>query len=137
MATIIRDAVGGHGVDVQVESFWVLKPTPPTVDIFMGDPSKGFEARGHGDMAGEDLWTVRVRMNPNDYEQNHRLLLDFADPENDLCIPVALLEEPTLNGHAASTDFRTFSGIRLYIEPDGSNPHIGCEWGFMVIPARS
>jgi hypothetical protein len=137
MADIIRTAVSGNGVDVQVEPFWVLKPTPPTVDVFVGDPSKGNEAAGFGDMAGEDMWTVRVRVGVNDYEENHGLLVDFMDQESNLCVPLALLDEPTLNGHATSLDVRSFSGLRLYPEPDGTPAHIGVEWGFIVIPARS
>lgn len=137
MATIVRDAVQGNGIDVQVEGRMILNPTTPAVDIYPGDPSKSNESRAFGDMAGEDMWTVRVRLSTNDYEENQDILLDFMDEESDLCVPIAILDEPTLNGHASSLDVRSFSGVTQFISVDGITTHIGCQWGFMVIPARS
>jgi hypothetical protein len=137
MATIIRAAVTGHGIDIEVSGRPVLNPTPPAIDIWPGDPSKGNEAAGFGDMAGEDMWTVRLRLAVNDYEANQDLLFNFMDQESDLCVPIALLDEPTLNGYATSLDVRSFSGVVQFVDVNGITTHIGCQWGFLVIPARS
>ena len=73
----------------------------------------------------------------NDYDANQDLLLDFMDEENDLCVPMAVLEEPTLNGHATSMDVRFFSGTTFFQDVPDSPAFIGCQWGFLVIPARA
>ena len=137
MADLVRAAVAGNGVDVQVEPRRVLNPTPPTVDIYVGDPAKGFDAAGFGDMAGEDIYTVRLRVGITDYEENHELLYDFMDEESPLCVPMAILQEDTLNGLVNSIDITSFSGELLFPNLEGTMVHIGCQWGFQVIPARS
>jgi hypothetical protein len=137
MAELIRDAVVATGeVDIQVEPRMILKPTTPSVDVFPGDPAKEFEAAAFGDMAGDDMYTVRARVAVNDYEANQDLLYEFMDEESDLCVPIAILNDPTLGGTAYSVDVRSFSGVVLYPSPDGTVTHIGCQWGFKVIPDR-
>jgi hypothetical protein len=61
------------------------------------------------------------------------------DDESDLSIAAALLDDPTLNGHASSLDVpedrRT--GYVLFPAIDGASVYLGCQWTVVLIPARS
>jgi len=137
MAEKITTAVAANDWDVQVEPRMILNPTPPSVDIFPGDPSSGDDAAGFGDVSGEELFTVRARVAPTDHEANQDILLEFMDDLGDLSIAAAVLDDPTLNGHASGMHMVSKSGYVLEPKLDGSGFHIGCRWVFMVIRAQS
>ena len=127
-------------VDVQVDSRMLLKPTPPSIDVYPADPIRsedvaGFDA-ANGDEGGY-LFNVRARVSPNDHEHQQELLLAFMDDEDDLCVHSAVMADPTLGGHAMSLAWENQSGYVLFPSPDGSVAHIGCIWRFLVVPARS
>lgn len=126
-------------VDVQVEPRMVLKASSPTIDIYPGDPSTEQEMAAFGELDGALLFNVRARVHTVDYEANQDLLLAFMDDvaPDDLSVSAALLDDPTLNGLVSSVHLSSKSGYVLFPAPDGSVSHIGCLWGFLVIPAYS
>jgi hypothetical protein len=137
MASSVRDAISSTGFPVQVERGMILNPTPPTIDIYVTDPAREFSTAAFGDIAGGYQITVRARVTTADNDSGQDLLISFMDDTDDLCIPLALFSDPTLNGKATSMDLVTVSGHRAYETPDPERAHLGCQWDFLVIPAAS
>lgn len=138
MANQIRAAViAVTDVDIQVEGRMVLNPTPPTIDIFPGDSLRDADSAAFDDVNGGYLFTVRARVNTADSEAGQDLLLAFMDDTNALCLALALLDEPTLNGLAASLDVRDPSGYRLFEVPSGEGAYLGFQFTALVIAGES
>lgn len=135
MATNIRTTFASL-VDfpVQVEGRLVASPTPPTVDIYPGDVSRGTDAKAFG-TDGEFLFTVRARVNTNDAEENQDHLLGFMDDVSELSVVAALDTDPTLGGLAASMDYRDPTGYVLY--PYGDSTLLGFQFTAVVVRADS
>ena len=121
-------------MDVQVEPFHVADPSPPTVDMYPGDIARGTEAAAF-DVDGEFLFTVRVRVPGNDVETNLRLLNAFLDDVDELSVPLALYDDPTLGGLATSLDCIDPTGLVLY--PYGGETLPGRQFTCKVIRADS
>jgi acyl-CoA thioesterase len=121
-------------VDVQVEPRMVAAPTPPCVDMYPGDVSRGTEAAAFGSN-GEFLFTVRARVAMNDDVAQQDLLLAFMDDNNPLSIAGALVTDPTLNGLADSLDCVDPTGYTIY--PFGGDQLLGFQFTCRVIRADS
>ena len=135
MADTIRDALASvTDVDVQVEPRMVSAPTPPTVDMYPGDVSRGTDGRAFG-VDGEFLFTVRARVAMNDDVAQQDLLLGMMDEYNGLSVAGALYDEPTLNGLATSLDCIDPTGYVLY--PFGQETLLGFQFTARVIRADS
>lgn len=136
MATLIRSAVASvTDLDVQVEPRMVSAPTPPTVDMYPGDVSRGTDAAAFG-VRGEFLFTVRARVATNDSDAQQDLLLAFMDDLNDLSLAAALETDTTLGGLADSLDCLDPTGYVLY--PYGDHPPLlGFQFTCRVIRADS
>ena len=132
----IRSALASSQIACQVERGMVLNPSPPCVDVYVTDPSRDLSTPGFGDVLGGYQITVRARVLTADNDAGQDLLISFMDDTDDLCIPLFLLDEPSLNGKAASTHLVSVSGHRAYETPDGG-AHLGCQWDWLVTPARS
>lgn len=137
IADAIRAALSTANVAVQVERGMVLNPSPPTVDVYVTDPARDFRTSAMGDMAGGYQITVRARVHTADNDAGQDLLISFMDDTDPLCVPLAALTDPTLDGKAASMDLVAVSGHRAYETPDGEGAHLGCQWDFLVTPART
>ena len=137
MADVIREAVSETTFPIQVERGYVLNPTPPTVDVYVTDPARDFDTAGMGDIGGGYQITVRARVPTADNDSGQDLLISFMDDTDELCIPLAISTDPTLNGLAASTNLVSVSGHRAYETADGRDAHLGCQWDFLITPARS
>ena len=124
------------GETAQVAMGMVLNPSPPTVDVYVTDPARDFSTAAFGDVAGAYQITVRARVQTADNDAGQDLLIAFMDDTDDLCLPLAILDEPTLNGKAASSHLVSISGHRAYETPD-ANAHLGAQWDFLITPARS
>lgn len=135
MADQIRAAMASvTDIDVQVEPRMVSDPTPPTIDMYPGDVSRGTEAAPFGE-EGEHLFTVRARVNENDADANQDLLLAFMDDVNALSIAQALFDDPTLGGLANDLDCIDPTGYVLY--PYGGETLLGFQFTAKVIRAES
>lgn len=136
ITTAVRAELASLTFPIQVERGMVLNPTPPTVDIYVTDPSRDFTTAAYGDVAGAYQITLRARVTTADNDAGQDLLISFMDDTDPLCLPLALLTDPTLNGTAASVDLVSVSGHRAYETPSG-DAHLGAQWDFIVTPARS
>lgn len=121
-------------VAVQVEPRWVTNPTPPTIDIYPGDPSTDPDWRAFGEHIGGELITVRARVDMNDTDAGQDLLLALMDDEDPLSLAQAINEDETLGGLAATLDIRSRSGYVRFIE---SGDHMGYLLSLIIVKARS
>lgn len=122
-------------VDVQVEPRMVINPSPPTIDMWPGDPATDPETAAFGESRGGLLVTVRVRVSPVDHDAGQDLLLAFGDDEDELSLINALTDDPTLNGHG-SLDVQNQSGWNLFPVPNGESL-VGFLIGVEVLKAQS
>lgn len=137
MADQIRDVMEATtDIAVQVEPKMVLLPTPPCIDIYPGDVSRFADSRAFPDDGGYQF-TVRARVTTADTTAGQDLLLAFMDDTNPLCIGLALVDDPTLNGYASSVDIRDVSGYRLFEHPSGDGAYLGFQFTAIVLPAES
>lgn len=136
MAAQIEETLGAliDTYQIQVVPRMVSSPTPPCIDMYPGDVSRGTDAAAFG-ANGEFLFTVRARVNDNDEDGQQDLLLAFMDDMNALSVPMALLDDTTLGGLATSLDCRDPTGFVLY--PLGTESLIGFQFTCMVIRADS
>lgn len=137
MANSIRTAMEATDVDVQVEGRMILNPTPPTVDVYPGDPSIDPALAAFGEELGGELITVRVRVSTADHEAGQDLLLALMDDQDELSLVQAIFDDPTLNGTAASVHIPSRSGYALFPVPAGDGALLGCTFNVVVVKARS
>ena len=76
-------------------------PTPPSIDVYPGDPFRDTPTAGFGQVGGELLFTVRARVTTVDNIAGQNLLLRLMDDEDDISVAGTLMEDQTLNGHAS------------------------------------
>src|SRR5580765_7975305 len=136
MADQIEDQLGAlvETYRIQVIGRMVNSPSPPTIDMYPGDLSRGTDAAAFGTMC-EHLFTVRARVNDNDSSGNQELLLGFMDENNALGIAAALTADTTLGGLATSLDCMDPTGYVTY--PFGDQSLIGFQFTCKVIRADS
>lgn len=137
MQSTIEAAYASGDLDVQVERRFLLSPSPPSIDIYPGDPARDEDSAAFDDVSGAYLFTVRTRIHTAAYDETYDWLLATMDDEDDLCLPLVLLDEPTLNGHASSIDVREATGLRAYEHPSGEGALLGWQFTAVVIPAKS
>lgn len=130
------DALAPDTIYVQVEPRMVINPTPPCIDLYPGASSRDRDTAAFDDDGGY-LFTVRARVSTADNEAGQDLLLRFMDDTDDMCIAVALLDEPTLNGYASSLDVRDTTGYQLYESTGGEGALLGFQFTTMVLAASS
>lgn len=99
-------------LDVQVEPRLVFNPTPPTIDIMPNTPARDPDTEGMGDVHGAYRFFVRLRV-AGDEEAQQELLYAAMDETDDLCLALALLDEPTLNGYADSVNVEAPTGFEI------------------------
>lgn len=141
LADTIREALSGNGVDLQVEPRLVLYPTPITIDIYPGHPSRDPEPQGFAapdDDPGAVRLTVRARVPNADIDAGQDLLLGLMDEEDPLCLPLAVLEDTTLNGHAAQvTVADEYPSFEQFPDASGLGAYIGLRFLVTVYKAQS
>lgn len=142
MASAIRTVLDtSTDWDFQVEPRMVLSPTPPSVDMFPGDPATDQEIAAFGqflaDMNAGYMVNVRARVAPTDHDAGQDVLLALSDPEDDLCLVQALYDDPTLGGHVADVSLVSETGFTVFTDLDPTKVYLGILWRFLVVPARS
>lgn len=112
----IADEIDG----LQVVPYMNLNPTPPSLDLYPGDPFQ----TGAGFGAGESqvFFAVRARVSTADQEAGQKLLLRLLDPGDAASVEAALEDVATVVPEGVS-------GFREYLEDTASNGRLlGCEW---------
>lgn len=137
MAAQIRAALAGADMAVQVEPRMVIAPSPLTVDIYPADVARDSQSAAFNDVNGGYLFTVRSRINTPDFDAAYDVLMQTMDDQDDLCIPLALLDDPTLNGNAQTLDVLDPTGLRAYERVDSTGADLGWQFTVNVIAAKS
>lgn len=138
MADTIRNVIDGvTDVQVQIEPRMVLSPTPPTIDMFPGDPSNDQTLAGFAEELGAEVITVRARVQTPDSNAGQDLLLALMDDEDPLSLVAALNDDRTLGGLASDIWCRSRSGYVVIPDLSGEGAYLGCLFQYLVIKARS
>lgn len=136
MADQIRDALDISPLTVQVEPTYILNPSPLTIDLYPADLTLDSPTASYGDLGGYII-TARARINTSDFDAAYDVLLSLLDDQDILSLVQALYDDATLGGITMDVDLREQTGLRAYEHPSGEGAHLGCQWTFVAIPARS
>lgn len=112
-------------------------PTPPCIDIYPGDPFDSQDEAGFQQADGSYVFTVRGRVNTADHEAGQDTLLGWMDFLSSSSVDALLEDDQSLNGYASSVVVQACSGFRHYIDANGQQAHLGCEWRVKVLPVTS
>ena len=117
--------------DLQVYAGWLPTPSPPSVEVFPGDPFQ--EAEGFS-KAKRLFWTVRARVAMTDTDSGQSLLLQLLEPDGPTSVEAALCWDG-LGGLVDSVSVAegTPSGFREYTDGDFPGRLLGCEWRVEVM----
>lgn len=138
MAAKIDAVLVSEFPEAQVHGRRQFSPTPPSIDIYPGDPFRDSTdgTAGFQDVNGALIATVRARVNTADNFAGQELLLRLMDEEDDISVAAALMDDQTLNGLASSVSVDGNSGYLQYID-SGAQPFLGCEWRVRVLRVYS
>ena len=121
--------------DLQLYPYLNINPTPPSIDVYPGDPFQewlGFDKTGQRER--KLFFTVRARVSTADQEDGQKLLLEFLDPNGG--VEDALATDHTLGGAVSDCGVveEGVTGIRQYVTdtPTGQSL-LGCEWRVQVL----
>jgi hypothetical protein len=89
-----------------------LNPTPPSIDVYPGDPFVDDAGAGFTDLDGSVYFTVRARVSTADSYAGQELLLAFMDSGGPLSVQAALAADDTLNGLASQVVVEGPTGTR-------------------------
>ena len=103
--------------EVQVVGRRNFNPTPPSIDIYPGDPFRDTPSAGFTETGGELLLTVRARVSTVDNIAGQELLLRLMDDEDAIGVASTLMEDQTLNGLASSVYVEGQHGLRPVPRP--------------------
>jgi hypothetical protein len=137
IAETLESAYSAVNIKIQVEPRLIVNPTPPTIDIYPGDPPRETATAGFGDIAGGVVFTIRARVRTADHVAGQDLLIAFMDDEDDLCVARPLMDEPTLGGLAHGVFVEPPTGYGLYPDPGGEGALLGCQWRVTVLNVTS
>lgn len=119
--------------DLQIYPYWLANPTPPTIDIYPGDPFQDGAGFGGGKAC---FFTVRARVSTADQDAGQQGLLQMLDPEAATSVEGALTADQTLGGLVDSVAVvpEGTSGYREYLADTAVNGRLlGVEWRLEVL----
>jgi hypothetical protein len=112
----------GEIPELQIYPYYNSNPTPPSIDVYPGDPFQ--QATGFG-VGNSRVWfTVRARVSIADPVAGNQLLLRLLDPNDTVSVEAALAEAETAVIDAIEG---SVSGFRRYAD-DAGDGLLGCEW---------
>jgi hypothetical protein len=120
----------------QVYPRLIWNPTPPTIDIYPGDPSRDPESAAFHDLDGGYLFTIRARVGTPDNEAGQNLLLAMLDDGDPLSIRAALDADPHLGGLGRIGPAGT-TGYLFFPAANNEGAWLGAQWTVLVTPAHS
>jgi len=105
---------------LQVYGYFNDNPTPPSLDVYPGDPFQNGAAFGVPSTLV--YFTVRARVGTGDLEAAQQLLLRLLDVQDEASVEAALQDVATVTQEGVS-------GLRQYAEDSGASERmLGCEW---------
>jgi hypothetical protein len=119
---------------LQVDGRLVANPTPPSIDIYPGEPFQ--EAHSYGPGNNSLFFSVRARVHTGDHEAGQDLLLSMMDPAEPVSVLQAITSDETLGGIV--DDLAVVEGPSSfgYFQDPGStdNRLLGCIWRVQILP---
>lgn len=118
---------------IQIEPRFVTNPTPPTLDVYPGDPFQ--TGIGFGDANNEIRLTIRARINTPDEDAAYDVLLSLVDPSGGASVALAVASDRTLNGKVENV--ATIEGpsqFGIFQDLTGQGAYLGCTWTLTVTP---
>lgn len=131
LADQIRDTLTPVVGDMQVEGYMLANPSPPSIDIYPGDPSG--EQIAYDYTSQELLLTVRVRVSSADSLAGQELLLSMIDPRNPNSIGAAIAANKTLDGTVGAVLPLGASGYTRWPDPGGEGELLGAQLQVRVL----
>jgi len=105
---------------LQVYGWLNTNPTPPSLDVYPGDPFQTGAAFGVANP--QVFFTVRGRVSTADTEAGQQLLLRMLDPQDPASVEAALQDVVSVTPDGVS-------GFREYVDDAATNGRLlGCEW---------
>lgn len=127
-------------VEFQVTGRRNFNPTPPSIDIYPGDPFRDATdaTAGFSETGGMLYLTVRARVTTVDNQAGQDLLLRLMDDEDDISVAANLMDDQQLGGFVSSVYVDGNSGYIQYIEGGTEGGALlGCEWRVRVFRVLS
>jgi hypothetical protein len=114
------ETIAGEVDGLQVVPYMNVNPTPPSLDLYPGDPFQTGAGMGVGQ--SQVFFTIRARVSTADTEAGQKLLLRMLDPGDPASVEAAIEDVATVVPEGVS-------GFREYLEESASNGRLlGCEW---------
>lgn len=105
---------------LQVVPFLNVNPTPPSIDLYPGDPFQTGAGFGVGE--SQVFFTIRARVSTADSASGQQLLLRMLDPQDSASVESAIEDVATVVPEGVS-------GFREYLEESATDGRLlGCEW---------
>lgn len=122
----LETAMAASSLDVQVDSFRNLNPSPPSIDIYPADPFH----EGDGGFGSEETmaFTVRARIGTADVDAGQDFLLSLMDEQDALSVFTALTADQTLGGVVSSLMVDGPSGHQIYEDVAQMGAFLGVSW---------
>jgi len=109
---------------LQVYGWLNTNPTPPSLDVYPGDPFQ--DGAGFGVQSKQVFFTVRGRVSTADQEAGQKLLLRMLDVDDPASVEQAVSTVGAVVGEGVS-------GFREYLEDaENGGRLLGCEWRVSV-----
>jgi hypothetical protein len=124
------------GIHVQVWPFLNMNPTPPSIDIYPGDPAGESDATGFGEQRRASIFTVRARIT-GDHQASQKFILRLIDPSDALCVEDVLMEDQTLNSVASSVFVDVPSGLISFVDSGQQGAMMGVLWRVKILVANT
>ena len=119
---------------MQIYPYWLASATPPSIDIYPGDPFQ--DGAGFGQGNNTVFFTIRARSATGDADAGQMELLRLLDANEPTSIENALTADQTLGGivDSVAVVHDGVSGYREYVEDTAINGRrLGCEWRVQVM----
>lgn len=131
----LETMVSASNYEIAVAGEMLFNPSTTAIDVYPADPFRDPQYAAMGDVNGSYEFIVRARTGMNDLSSGQTILLDLMDDESDVCVAVAVGDDPTLNGYARDVFVGNPSGFQAFVSPEGTL--VGVTWPVTVIAAYS
>ena len=119
--------------NLQVDGRLIPSPTPPSIDIYPGDPFQEPLTFGRGNNIL--FLTVRARVTTVDNEGGQDLLLSMMDPVSSASVAQAVTYDRTLGSTVGKVSvIEGPSSYGVFQDSGGQGSLLGCTWRVQVIP---
>jgi len=117
--------------ELQVAGRRIFNPTPPTLDVYPGDPFQEQTAYGHA--SREVFFTIRARVSMADNEAGQSTLLQLLNADGPGSVIAALAADRDLQGWVQDSLVDGVSGFAIHQDVSEATPLLGCTWRLRIV----